>query len=276
MPSALHLPCAAERCAPPARRVTPESGPPARLVAVMGPAGLAQGFGLVMHFLCAGPTLVGEILAGFTLGPMMLDQVTQVEELQVLGQIALMVVLFERGLYTNFASIAQCGAFGALMAILGCTLSMLLVVVALRINKVPFIESMCGGCIMSASVVGVVDIGWSRRQVKDINPCSSLVGKVIDAGTTFSAIFMLATVTVLRNIDPQSKWYHPVTEWWVVCQPMLFSLAFFVGSSFLRVLYSFFCLKDVMGRFFPPKNDPVSELYNAFEFAQVSGPSCAA
>lgn len=234
----------------------------------MGP-GLAQGQGLVLHFLCAGPTLVGEVLAGFVLGPIMLDQVALVEELQILGQLALMVVLFERGLHTNFASIAACGAFGALMAILGIALSMTFVVIALRVNKVSFIESMCGGCIMSASVVGLVDIGWSRRQVKDINPCNSLASKVIDAGTTVSAMFMLAIVSILRNIDPESKWYHPVDKWWVVCQPMLFSLAFIVGSIFIRSLFAFFCLKDVMGKFFPPKNDPASELYNAFEFAQV-------
>ena len=146
---------------------------------------------------------------------------------------------------------------------------MTFVVIALRVNKVSFIESMCGGCIMSASVVGLVDIGWSRRQVKDINPCNSLASKVIDAGTTVSAMFMLAIVSILRNIDPESKWYHPVDKWWVVCQPMLFSLAFIVGSIFIRSLFAFFCLKDVMGKFFPPKNDPASELYNAFEFAQV-------
>merc|ERR1712216_629369 len=129
--------------------------PPEALMPVLKLAmlfGLAQGQGLLVHFLFAGPTLVGEILAGFIVGPAVLN-------------LALMVVIFERGLYTNFASIAQCGIFGALMAILSITLSMTFVAIALRVNGIPFIESVCGGCVMSASVVGLVDIGWARRQI---------------------------------------------------------------------------------------------------------------
>jgi len=53
---------------------------------------------------------------------------------------------------------------------------------------------------------------------------------------------------------------------------MLFSLSFIVGGIFVRMLFSFFCLKEVMGSFFPPKNDPSRELYNAMEFAQVPPP----
>ena len=111
-----------------------------------------------MHFLCAGPTLVGEILAGFVVGPV-LNLAPMMDELQIVGQLALMVIVFERGLYTNFASVAQCGAVGALMAVLSITLSMTFVVIALRVNGIPFIEAVCGACIMSASVVGLVDIG---------------------------------------------------------------------------------------------------------------------
>ena len=223
-----------------------------------------------MHFLCAGPTLVGEILAGFVVGPAVLNVAPMMEELKIVGQLALMVVIFERGLYTNFASLAQCGIFGALIAILSITLSMTFVVTALRVNGIPFIEAMCGGCVMSASVVGLVDIGWARRQVNDINPCSSLASKVIDAATTINSMLVLATMTVMRNIDPANEWYHPTEEWWVVCQPMLFSLAFLVASIFMRIVFNFFCLKDVIGTFFPPKNDPNNELYNALDFVHVS------
>jgi hypothetical protein len=221
-----------------------------------------------VHFLCAGPTLVGEILAGFVVGPV-LNLAPMMDELQIVGQLALMVIVFERGLYTNFASIAQCGAVGALMAILSITLSMTLVTIALRVNGIPFIEAVCGACIMSASVVGLVDIGWARRQVNNINPCSSLASKIIDAATTINSMLILATMTVMRNIDPTSEWYHPVEEWWRVCQPMLFSLAFIVASIFMRIIFNFFCLKDVIGAFFPPKNDPSNELYNALDFVHV-------
>ena len=232
-------------------------------------AGLAQGQGLLVHFLFAGPTLVGEILAGFIVGPAVLNLAPMMEELKIVGQLALMVVIFERGLYTNFASIAQCGIFGALMAILSITLSMTFVAIALRVNGIPFIESVCGGCVMSASVVGLVDIGWARRQINDINPCSSLTSKVIDAATTINSMLILATMTVMRNINPDSEWYHPIEEWWAACQPMLFSLAFIVASIFIRIVFNFFCLKDVIGTFFPPKNDPKDELYNALDFVHV-------
>merc|ERR1712216_842640 len=107
--------------------------PPEALMPVLKLAmlfGLAQGQGLLVHFLFAGPTLVGEILAGFIVGPAV----------------------------PNLASIAQCGIFGALMAILSITLSLTFVAIALRVNGIPFIESVCGGCVMSASVVGLVDI----------------------------------------------------------------------------------------------------------------------
>jgi len=93
--------------------------------------------------------------------------------------IACVLICNLSGLYTNFSSIAQCGAFGALMAILSISLSMTLVTTAMRVNGFPFIESICTGCILSATVVGLVDIGWSRRQVNVINPCSLLTSKVI-------------------------------------------------------------------------------------------------
>jgi hypothetical protein len=233
-------------------------------------AGVAQGQGLVTHFLFAGPTLVGEVVAGFVCGPVIMDLVpTMVEDLEVVGRIAMMVVLFERGLYTNFSSIAQCGAIGALMAILGITLPMTLVTIAMRVNGTPFIESLCAGCVMSTTVVGLVDIGWRRAQVKEINPYSTLASKVIDAGTTINSMLIMSVLSVLRSISPESLWYHPQSEWWAACQPMLFSLAFLVAGIFLRSLFSFFCLKDVFGSFFPPKSDPTSELYNTLEFAQV-------
>ena len=122
------------------------------------------------HFICAGPTLVGEIITGFVLGPPTLDLVPMTAELQSVGYLALMVVLFERGLYTNLSSVAQASGAGLLMAIFGITLSMTLTVVALRVNGSPFIEAMCAGCVMSATSCGLVDIGWARRQMKDLNP----------------------------------------------------------------------------------------------------------
>ena len=222
------------------------------------------------HFICAGPTLVGEIITGFVLGPPTLDLVPMTAELQSVGYLALMVVLFERGLYTNLSSVAQASGAGLLMAIFGITLSMTLTVVALRVNGSPFIEAMCAGCVMSATSCGLVDIGWARRQMKDLNPGNSLSSKVVDAATTINAMLILVVMTVMRAISPTAKWYHPHTQWWVCVQPLVFSMAFLVAGIVLRSNFNFFCLKTVVGVFFPPKSKPADELYNALDFFRVT------
>jgi Kef-type K+ transport system membrane component KefB len=223
----------------------------------------------VTHFFFAGPTWLGEVMAGFILGPATLDIVPMTAELQTVGQLALMVVLFERGLHTNLASIAQCGLLGMIMAILGITLSMILSVVALRTNGHPFIESTCAACAVSTTIVGLVDIGWTRRQVSIMNSCSSLTSKVLDAATTMNALLILLVLTVERSFDPSRMWHHPPSEWWVCVQPLLFAMAFILVSIIFRANLNFFCLKTVIGVFFPPKKAPEHELYNALEFFQV-------
>ena len=243
-------------------------------------AGIAEGMGLVVHFLTSGPVLVGEIIAGMVCGPMILDAFpTMADHMRGVGQVAMMVLLFERGLHTNFASIAQCGAIGFLMAVLSIALSMLLVAVALSVNGQPLIESIIGGCIMSTTVFGLVDVGWRRLQVKEMSPLGTLTGDLIDAATSINTMLIMSVLSVLYNISPSSKAYHPVDQWWVVCQPMLFSLAFILSAVLLRVSFNVFCLKgsDRYGGggvfcLSAAKADPNSELYNLLDFLQVSPP----
>jgi hypothetical protein len=236
--------------------------------------------GLVVHFFSSGPVLVGEIIAGMVCGPMILDAFpTMADHMRGVGQVAMMVLLFERGLHTNFASIAQCGAIGFLMAVLSIALSMLLVAVALSVNGQPLIESIIGGCIMSTTVFGLVDVGWRRLQVKEMSPLGTLTGDLIDAATSINTMLIMSVLSVLYNISPSSKAYHPVDQWWVVCQPMLFSLAFILSAVLLRVSFNVFCLKgsDRYGGggvfcLSAAKADPNSELYNLLDFLQVSPP----
>ena len=199
--------------------------------------------------------------------------------MQGVGKLAMMVLLFERGLHTNFASIAQCGAIGVLIAVTSIGLSMLLVWVAMMKNGQSTIESIIGGCIMSTTVFGLVDVGWRRVQLKDMNKHSTLASKLLDAATTSNTMLIMSVLSVLYNISPSSKAYHPVDQWWVVCQPMLFSLAFILSAVLLRVSFNVFCLKgsDRYGGggvfcLSASKADPNSELYNLLDFLQVSLP----
>jgi len=248
-------------------------------------AGVAEGMGLVVHFLTSGPVLVGEIIAGMVCGPIILDAFpTMADHMQGVGKLAMMVLLFERGLHTNFASIAQCGAIGVLIAVTSIGLSMLLVWVAMMKNGQSTIESIIGGCIMSTTIFGLVDVGWRRLQLKDMNKHSTLASRLLDAATTSNTMLIMPVLTVLYNINPLYKTYVPLDQWWVVCQPMLFSLVFIVGAILLRCLFNAFsarmnfscreCIPPLCwtGSLLESNADPNSELYNKLEIVQVCFP----
>jgi len=124
-----------------------------------------------------------------------------------------------------------------------------------------------------------VDFGWRRLQVKEMNPLGALTSTLIDAATSINTMLIMSVLSVLYNISPSSKAYHPVDQWWVVCQPMLFSLAFILSAVLLRVSFNVFCLKgsDRYGGggvfcLSAANADPNSELYNLLDFLQVRPP----
>ena len=137
---------------------------------------------------------------------------------------------------------------------------------------------------MSTTVFGLVDVGWRRVQLKDMNKHSTLASKLLDAATTSNTMLIMPVLTVLYNINPSYKTYVPLDQWWVVCQPMLFSLAFVVGAILLRCLFNAFsarmnfscreCIPPLCwtGSLLESKADPNSELYNKLEIVQVCFP----
>lgn len=223
--------------------------------------GLAYVSGLALHIAFTGGTFLGEILSGCILGPRVWDIVPHTEMLILLGNLAKFIMVFERGLQVNPALLLKVGgpAIGLYMVLMGFT--MLFVGIALRMDGFSLIESSAGGAALSTLAIGVVDVGWARRDMEDLVPRSESASQLLACTGTVGSFIALMVLSIMQGLGPGWSWWDPL-------QAFLFSVAILSGCVVLAQVWRIICCPQLERVFGVPQSGTES-MFDGFDVVMV-------
>lgn len=89
---------------------------------------------------------------------------------------------------------------------------MLFVALALRIDGYSMIESTAAGAALSTLAVGVVDVGWARRDMDKLVPRNEIASQLLACTGTISSILSLTVQTPLTISDAHESGIAPFSR----------------------------------------------------------------
>lgn len=142
------------------------------------------------------PAVLGELLAGVLLGRSLLGIVDPSNEvLAVLGQIGVIVLLFETGLHTELRSLLSVGTVATVVALAGVVIPFALGMgsaIAFGLDRVP---ALVAGAALCATSVGI-----SARVLSDLGRLESEEGRVVLAAAVLDDIVGLVILAVVADV----------------------------------------------------------------------------
>jgi Kef-type K+ transport system membrane component KefB len=142
------------------------------------------------------PAVLGELLAGVLLGKSLLGIVDPSNEiLAVLGQIGVIVLLFETGLHTELRSLLSVSSVAAVVALAGVVIPFALGVVSSLAFGLDHVPALVGGAALCATSVGI-----SARVLSDLGRLESPEGRVVLAAAVLDDIVGLVILAVVADV----------------------------------------------------------------------------
>jgi Kef-type K+ transport system membrane component KefB len=142
------------------------------------------------------PSVLGELLAGVALGPSALGLIDPANPVWfTLGELGLVVLLFQIGLHTSLREILKVGTPAAVVGIAGVVLPFLsgyLVAMALGVGGLTAI--VCGAALTATS------IGISARVLSDLGQLTTPEGRIVLGAAVLDDIIGLVILTVVAGI----------------------------------------------------------------------------
>mmetsp|Transcript_30693 Transcript_30693/g.59193 ORF Transcript_30693/g.59193 Transcript_30693/m.59193 type:complete len:409 (-) Transcript_30693:409-1635(-) len=178
----------------------------------------------VEHF--KGPALVGEIAVGALLGPHCLGVVTEkyAEGLALLGDMGLLLLVFEGGLTMDIEMLKSVGAKAFLVAFSGTLLPVLMGWGLMSALGFHAIEAFASGTALSATA-----IGFALRLLQDLDLVKTPQGQLITAAAMIDDVLSLLVLAVLKAVHEEPSAWHFV-------RPVLASLVVFGLGLLLRTV----------------------------------------
>lgn len=192
----------------------------------------AKAFGLLARKLKA-PMVVGEILAGVALGPL-LGLVQESEFITYMAEIGVILIMFSAGLETNLKELKKSGLVAFLVACAGVAIPMIggtLLYLGMYgfdgFGTEKFFKALFIGSIMTATSVGI-----TVETLKELGYLKGKVGQVILSAAIIDDVIGIIVLTfVLGFKDPSQK---PVS---VVLSTVLFFVIAVVGGYLFYKLF---------------------------------------
>jgi len=142
------------------------------------------------------PAVLGELLAGVLLGRSLLGIVDPSNEvLALLGEIGVIVLLFETGLHTELRSLISVGSVATVVALAGVVIPFVLGVASAIGFGLGHLPALVGGAALCATSVGI-----SARVLSDLGRLESAEGRVVLAAAVLDDIVGLVILAVVADI----------------------------------------------------------------------------
>jgi Kef-type K+ transport system membrane component KefB len=140
-------------------------------------------------------SVLGELLAGVLVGPSLLGLVHQTETLTLLGEIGVMLLLFEVGLESDLQSFLRVGPSAAIVALIGVAVPFALGYgVAATLHFTP-LQAIFIGATLTATSVAI-----SARVLSDLGRLQSREGNIILGAAVLDDILGLVILSVMVGL----------------------------------------------------------------------------
>lgn len=148
------------------------------------------------------PQVVGALLAGLILGPAGLNILTETSFLSQLSELGVIVLMFSAGMGTNIQELKNSGKAGALVALLGVLVPLVMgTALAWGANRVGIIES---GSFLEDVFVGTVltatSVSITVETLKEMGKLDTKVGNTILAAALIDDVLGLVALTLVSSL----------------------------------------------------------------------------
>lgn len=142
------------------------------------------------------PAVLGELFAGILLGPSLLGIVDPTQEtFFVMGELGLLILLFQIGLHTELASILRVGGPAAAVGMTGVLLPFLLGLALLGAVGVPTLAATVASAALTATSLGI-----SARILADLGVLDRPEGQIVIGAAVIDDIIGLIILTVVSDL----------------------------------------------------------------------------
>jgi len=170
---------------------------------------VAKTFGIIAK-KCKAPMVVGEIIAGLVLGPLLhiISQESQTNFLAYLSEIGVILIMFSAGLETNLTELKKSGFQALMIAVLGVTVPFVggtvLYMVFNGFSQVgsdEFFKALFIGCIMTATSVGI-----TVETLRELGFLKGKVGQTILSAAIIDDVIGIIVLTLVIGFkDPETN-----------------------------------------------------------------------
>lgn len=179
------------------------------------------------------PQVVGEILAGFLIGPNILGLVSNSDLLTYMSELGVIMLMFVAGLETDLREIKKSGGIALLVASLGviCPLLLGYLLYSIMYGFAPlgssgFLEAVFVGTIITATSVGI-----TVEVLRELGKLKTRVGTIILSAAIIDDVLGIILLTFVMGMkSPKTK---PATV--VLNTVLFFAISFIVGYLMYRL-----------------------------------------
>ena len=180
------------------------------------------------------PEVVGEILAGLVIGPAVFGFVQESDFLSMMGEIGVIMLMFEAGLGTNLKDLKQSGLKATLVACMGVLVPIILGALLFMgfygfdaPGSERFMKGLFMGTIMSATSVSI-----TVASLKELGKLNDRVGTTIVSAAIIDDVLGIIVLTIVTGLGGQGGQSGAGSVGMAILKIFLF-FAGAIGSGFL-------------------------------------------
>ena len=165
-------------------------------------------------------SVLGELLAGVLVGPSLLGLVHPTETLTLLGEIGVMLLLFEVGLESDLQSFLRVGPSAAVVALIGVAVPFTLGYGVAATLHVTTLQAIFVGATLTATSVAI-----SARVLSDLGRLQSHEGTIILGAAVLDDILGLVILSVMVGLAESGT-----ISWLAIAQTASLAILFLSGA----------------------------------------------
>src|SRR3989338_669609 len=182
------------------------------------------------------PSVLGELAAGIILGPSLFNFINPYEPdsafqlLHFLGEIGVILLLFQIGLESNIHQLLKAGLTSTLVATIGVAVP---VALGFAYSMYAIADIGFNGAFLIGATLAATSVGITMRVLSEIKKVNSHEGKIILGAAVIDDIIGLVILSVVAGLVSGAGQSIPL----VVSKTILFSVIFLIASIWLGIRY---------------------------------------
>ena len=186
------------------------------------------------------PPVVGALIAGIILGPLVLNVVSPSDSVLNLAEVGVVVLMFQAGLETDIDELKKSGIPAFVIALCGVLIPLIMGAVLSVIYGNNIMESIFIGVILTATSVSI-----TVEALQDMGHLKGRVGTAILGAAIIDAISIIGGVGIKKFFEWLSTYKNPEIERHRRRVPV-FALAFCLALAFLAEVFG---IADITGAY---------------------------